>query len=149
MESSIIIRSSDTNPYQCVRRRPFSRSRDRGRLGETKLGHANILRLVHEGEIERRPFPVREMGGQPAEHIRSGHRTPGSQPGRNPVEDRPQRTTPSLRQASLPSQTPDVMVLFPRCQLPGIHHLLPLLERDLLGLLNDPAGLFRDPCTSC
>ena len=56
------------------------------RRKKTKLGDANVLRFIHNREVERRIVAVPQPFGEQAEHIRPGYQVPGAQFGCHPLE---------------------------------------------------------------
>jgi hypothetical protein len=95
-----------------------------------QLGDADVLRLVHNGKVERRMVTLRKPGSETAEQAGGGDQAPVVQAGADAIEDRPEADPLRLRQARLTAQPPDVPVRLPALQLPGVNDRLPLREQE-------------------
>ena len=67
---------------------------------------------------------------QPSEHFGSSCQSLVAQTLLDPLEDRPQRPSLSLRKPAEPAYAGHFAILFPRRQLPGVHYSLPLGHRE-------------------
>ena len=111
---------------------------------EAQLRDAEVLRLVHHGEVEGRVLAFGKRCGQRREHARTGDDLPRQQAGSDPLEDRPQDRPLRLGQPRLSTEPGDVAVGLPGVQLPRINDLLPLGQQEMRAeLVVRPRGLRR------
>ena len=102
-------------------------ARPQGR-DEPELGHAHVLRLVHNHEVVRRLLVRGEARGEPAVHVGLRHELLFGQARSHALEDRPENLPLLLRQSRFPSEAGHVSVGLPRNDLPCVHDLCPLRE---------------------
>src|SRR5262249_5554747 len=99
------------------------------------MGNANILCLIHHGEIEDHLLGLRNCCRQRCKELRVCDQTTRLEPSSNALEDRPQHLTLCLWEPCLSAETSNIAVCVPIPQLPGIDHLLPLCEQEMLAEL--------------
>ena len=73
-----------------------------------RVGHADVLRLVHHREMERRVPASHDGRRHPAEDAGQRDEVLGLEAGTDLLEDRPQQRALSLGQARLAAQAADV-----------------------------------------
>ena len=71
---------------------------------------ADVLRLVHDGEVEGRILAAGQRGCQRGEHPGVGDQLPRLQPAANPLEDGPQHRALRLRQPGLAAEAGDIAI---------------------------------------
>ena len=98
---------------------------------EPEVGDADILRLVHDREVEHHVLALRDRRCQRGEQLRVGDQLARLQAGTNALEDRPQHLALGFRQSRLSAEAGDIAIRLPVLQLPGIHHLLPFRQQEM------------------
>ena len=92
---------------------------------------ADVLRLVHDCEVERRVLAFDKSGRQSGEQTRKRGELPFLQSAADSLEDRPQHGSLRLRQAGLAPEPGHIMIRLPCFQLPGIDYLLPFGQQKM------------------
>ena len=92
---------------------------------EPDVGDGDVLRLVHDREIEHGFLALRERGRERREQLRLGDHLARFQAVTDPGEDRPQDLPLRLGNARLPPQARHVAIGVPIRQLPRVHDLRP------------------------
>ena len=96
------------------------------------MGDAEVLRLVHDREVERRTFLLFAIAAaSDVNMLGVSDQLARLQPGANALEDRPQHRALRLRQPRLSAEPRDIAIRLPVLQLPGIDHLLPFGEQKM------------------
>ena len=93
---------------------------------KAQLGHADVLRLVHHAELERRMCHLRDLALQATEQARFGQEPALVESGGHLGEDRPEELPLPFGQASPPTEPRLVPLLFQARKLPGVDHAAPL-----------------------
>ena len=93
---------------------------------KAQLRHADVLRLVHHAELERRALQLRELALQATDQARFGQEPVLVESGGHLGEDRPEELPLPFGQASPPTEPRLVPILFQARKLPGVDHAAPL-----------------------
>ena len=102
---------------------------------EPKVGDADVLRLVHDREVEHHLLGLRDRRRERGEQLRVGDQPARLQPGTNALEDGPQHLALRFREPRLSAEARDIAIRLPVLQLPGIDDLLPFREQEMLAEL--------------
>ena len=98
---------------------------------ESQSRNADVLRFVHDGEVERRVLGFGQHRRQGGEQTGMRGELPLLQSSAHPLEDGPQHRSLGLGQPGLATEPGDIAIRLPCFQLPGIHHLLPFGEEKM------------------
>src|SRR5947207_74238 len=96
------------------------------------MGDADVLRFVHDGEVEGRLFAFCERASKCGEEARVGDHVLRLQPGADPLENRPKHFALRLRKPRLATESRHITIGLPIRQLPRIDYLLPFGEKEML-----------------
>ena len=109
------------------------------RRQKAQMRHAEVLRFVHHGKVERCVLAVRQHG----EHGRVRDQLLGRQCRAHPLKNGPQHRPLWFWQPCLAPQAGDVTVVLSACKLPGSDDLLPLRQQKVQAEFVTTYGLWR------
>ena len=110
-----------------------------------QVRNADVLRLVHDREVERRMLAPGHDRSQAAEQASVRDQVPGCQTSADAIEDGPEDGALRLGESCLSAQAHDIAIRLPAFQLPRINGLFPfrvqkmeaeLVIANLLGCLS-------------